>query len=400
MPDSIGSASGTGSNGNAEKSQLQEAAEFAAFFSNKSISSLWRISTTTLRDTIFTTPPGETSHLISSEESHQQQNQSQPSQTTPQGQGQQRFNSASESSNSTPPSNSAIDGASSSSRYHGSSSSNTNYPTSRSTDPHLQSTAMGSNFPQDAPSSVTPSSTPQPQPTPLYSPRSSSYSMSSNRPPSPPAQSRLAVDPRMPSHSMQQQPAAQSGQHFSDQSYAPPPPPPLAASQQAIYEHLLYCVSCAASSLTPPKLMFTAPDSSQQTAKFSPFLSRTTLYSPLFMLEESSGDSKPTSPITPSHLPLLPPIIDSLRVYMCITHPLYPLLMLIFEKCELATCTPRDRNNSRTSADGLQQNPMSTGEPTVWSSVSFDSDILAFAENDGKTTPINLIKPSATPALD
>ncbi|VUZ47767.1 unnamed protein product [Hymenolepis diminuta] len=55
--------------------------------------------------------------------------------------------------------------------------------------------------------------------------------------------------------------------------------------------------------------------------------------------------------------------------------------MLIFEKCELATCTPRDRNNSRTSTDGLQQNPMSTGEPTVWSSVSFDSDILAFAEN-------------------
>ncbi|VDK31613.1 unnamed protein product [Taenia asiatica] len=62
-------------------------------------------------------------------------------------------------------------------------------------------------------------------------------------------------------------------------------------------------------------------------------------------------------------------------------HPLYPLLVLIFEKCELATCTPRDRNNSRTSADSLQQNPMSAGEPTVWSSVSFDNDILAFAEN-------------------
>ncbi|VDO07487.1 unnamed protein product [Rodentolepis nana] len=269
MPDSIGSASGTSSNSNLEKSQLQE-----------------------------NTPPGETSRIISSDESQQQQTQSQPSQTTAQGQGQQRFNGASESSNSTPPSNSTNDGASSSSRYHGSSSSNTNYPTSRSTDPHLQPNAMGSNFPQDASSSVTPSSTPQPHPTPLYSPRPPSYSMSSNRPPSPPAQSRLTVDPRMPSHSMQQQPTAQGGQHFSDQSYAPPPPPPLASSQQAIYDH-----------------------------------------------------------------------------------PLYPLLMLIFEKCELATCTPRDRSNSRTSADGLQQNPMSTGEPTVWSSVSFDNDILAFAEN-------------------
>lgn len=163
------------------------------------------------------TPPGEGSNPISSEEPQQQQQQAQPPP--------QRFNSASDSSNSTPPSNSASDGAPSS-LYRGGAS----YPTSRSTDPHLQPPLA--TFPPDA-SSATTASTPQPQPAPLYSPRPS-YSISGNRPPSPSAQGRL-VDPRMPSHSMQQ-PAAQTGQQFPDQSYVPPPPPSLAASQQAIYE--------------------------------------------------------------------------------------------------------------------------------------------------------------------
>lgn len=29
-------------------------------------------------------------------------------------------------------------------------------------------------------------------------------------------------------------------------------------------------------------------------------------------------------------------------LFFCFSHPLFPLLALIFEKCELATCTPRD----------------------------------------------------------
>ncbi|CDS41449.1 homeobox protein meis3 [Echinococcus multilocularis] len=247
MPESMGSAGGgsggSSNNGNMDNSQGPE-----------------------------NTPPADTAHLIPPDESQQQQQSQQTSQ--------QHFNSASERSTSTPPSSSAKD-VSTSTRHHGSAS----YPTSRSTDPLLQPPPAP--FPADA--STTPS-TPQLQPPTLYSPKTPSYSLTGNRPPTPTGQGRM-VDPRM-SHSMQQ-PAR--GQQFADQSYAPPP---LAASQQAIYDH-----------------------------------------------------------------------------------PLYPLLVLIFEKCELATCTPRDRNNSRMSADSLQQNPMPAGEPTVWSSGSFDNDILAFAEN-------------------
>ncbi|XP_017485553.1 PREDICTED: homeobox protein homothorax-like, partial [Rhagoletis zephyria] len=47
------------------------------------------------------------------------------------------------------------------------------------------------------------------------------------------------------------------------------------------------------------------------------------------------------------------------------SHPLFPLLALIFEKCELATCTPRE--------------PGSTGGD-VCSSESFNDDVAAFAK--------------------
>ncbi|KAH8854297.1 Homeobox protein meis3-A [Schistosoma japonicum] len=47
-------------------------------------------------------------------------------------------------------------------------------------------------------------------------------------------------------------------------------------------------------------------------------------------------------------------------------HPLFPLLALIFEKCELATCIPRDEN--------------STGSPDVCSSDSFQEDISVFTK--------------------
>ncbi|KAL3309039.1 Homeobox protein Meis2, partial [Cichlidogyrus casuarinus] len=49
-------------------------------------------------------------------------------------------------------------------------------------------------------------------------------------------------------------------------------------------------------------------------------------------------------------------------------HPLFPLLVMIFEKCELATCTPKDL--SLTGAMGNE----------VWSSESFNEDILVFAK--------------------
>ncbi|TNN05275.1 Homeobox protein [Schistosoma japonicum] len=48
------------------------------------------------------------------------------------------------------------------------------------------------------------------------------------------------------------------------------------------------------------------------------------------------------------------------------SHPLFPLLALIFEKCELATCIPRDEN--------------STGSPDVCSSDSFQEDISVFTK--------------------
>ena len=52
-------------------------------------------------------------------------------------------------------------------------------------------------------------------------------------------------------------------------------------------------------------------------------------------------------------------------VVFVFSHPLFPLLALIFEKCELATCTPRD--------------PTVTGGD-VCSSESFNEDIAVFSK--------------------
>ena len=51
--------------------------------------------------------------------------------------------------------------------------------------------------------------------------------------------------------------------------------------------------------------------------------------------------------------------------FYCSRHPLFPLLALIFEKCELATCTPRDP---------------SVAGGDVCSSESFNEDIAVFSK--------------------
>lgn len=54
-----------------------------------------------------------------------------------------------------------------------------------------------------------------------------------------------------------------------------------------------------------------------------------------------------------------------IKFFLFFSHPLFPLLALVFEKCELATCTPRDQNMQ--GAD-------------VCSSESFNEDIAAFSK--------------------
>lgn len=56
------------------------------------------------------------------------------------------------------------------------------------------------------------------------------------------------------------------------------------------------------------------------------------------------------------------------RVRLCCRHPLFPLLALVFEKCELATCTPREPG-------------VAGGD--VCSSDSFNEDIAVFAKQVG-----------------
>ncbi|CAH8496887.1 unnamed protein product [Schistosoma guineensis] len=59
-------------------------------------------------------------------------------------------------------------------------------------------------------------------------------------------------------------------------------------------------------------------------------------------------------------------------------HPLFPLLALIFEKCELATCTPRDPMSAAAAASASGNT--NTGNMEVWSSESFNEDIIVFAK--------------------
>jgi len=65
------------------------------------------------------------------------------------------------------------------------------------------------------------------------------------------------------------------------------------------------------------------------------------------------------------------------------SHPLFPLLALIFEKCELATCTPREPG-------------IAGGD--VCSSESFNEDIRVFANQVGSDTPTRLLTYSQTRA--
>lgn len=65
--------------------------------------------------------------------------------------------------------------------------------------------------------------------------------------------------------------------------------------------------------------------------------------------------------------PKHPEMFESiLQFYLFSSHPLFPLLALIFEKCELATSTPRDSSLS------------SRGD--VCSSESFNEDIAVFSK--------------------
>uniref|UniRef100_A0A3Q1IMK9 Homeobox domain-containing protein n=1 Tax=Anabas testudineus TaxID=64144 RepID=A0A3Q1IMK9_ANATE len=69
------------------------------------------------------------------------------------------------------------------------------------------------------------------------------------------------------------------------------------------------------------------------------------------------------------------------KVKSTITHPLFPLLALIFEKCELATCTPRESG-------------LAGGD--VCSSDSFNEDIAVFSKQMRSEKPLF----SSNPELD
>ncbi|XP_049643248.1 homeobox protein Meis3 isoform X2 [Suncus etruscus] len=68
-------------------------------------------------------------------------------------------------------------------------------------------------------------------------------------------------------------------------------------------------------------------------------------------------------------------------------HPLFPLLALVFEKCELATCSPRDGASAGLGA------PLGSD---VCSSDSFNEDIAAFAKQVRSERPLF----SSNPELD
>uniref|UniRef100_A0A8B9JFK1 Myeloid ecotropic viral integration site 3 n=1 Tax=Astyanax mexicanus TaxID=7994 RepID=A0A8B9JFK1_ASTMX len=80
-----------------------------------------------------------------------------------------------------------------------------------------------------------------------------------------------------------------------------------------------------------------------------------------------------------------------LAYYVC-SHPLFPLLALVFEKCELATCSPRDS----TSLSNPSHLSGMTSHSDVCSSDSFNEDIAAFAKQIRSEKPIF----SSNPELD
>ncbi|KAF0030689.1 hypothetical protein F2P81_017420 [Scophthalmus maximus] len=89
-----------------------------------------------------------------------------------------------------------------------------------------------------------------------------------------------------------------------------------------------------------------------------------------------------------------PTIPDSLKHHkdQIYGHPLFPLLALVFEKCELATCSPRDP----ASFSATSHLPGMTNHSDVCSSDSFNDDIAAFAKQIRSEKPIF----SSNPELD
>lgn len=63
------------------------------------------------------------------------------------------------------------------------------------------------------------------------------------------------------------------------------------------------------------------------------------------------------------------------------SHPLFPLLIMLFEKCELATSTPRGASGGQASA---------TPGSDVCSSESFNEDLAVFAKQVRKSIFIPL----------
>lgn len=60
------------------------------------------------------------------------------------------------------------------------------------------------------------------------------------------------------------------------------------------------------------------------------------------------------------------------------SHPLFPLLTLIFTKCELATCTPREAGKKSSSHEGADVKPDPNSD--MCSSASFAQDLQQFAK--------------------
>lgn len=102
-------------------------------------------------------------------------------------------------------------------------------------------------------------------------------------------------------------------------------------------------------------------------------------------LSHSVSISPPLPSGSPLHLPVAPyfpaplPSPRELSPPAFPRHPLFPLLALVFEKCELATCSPRDG-----AGTGLGTPPGSD----VCSSDSFNEDIAAFAKQVGTHHPL------------
>ncbi|XP_040179220.1 homeobox protein meis3 isoform X3 [Rana temporaria] len=106
------------------------------------------------------------------------------------------------------------------------------------------------------------------------------------------------------------------------------------------------------------------------------------------MQHHALSQNSPYGPVGGAHRVPMPPGMgsnDGLKrekdeIY---GHPLFPLLALVFEKCELATCSPRDNSGSFPGGD-------------VCSSDSFNEDIAVFAKQVRTEKPLF----SSNPELD